>query len=98
MAFLSDTTFRLTLFQDFNFPFSPIFVGVGSSPCTRRAAAATKNAPLEDALHWAINHANDPDFNLPMVRRAKPKTNRGSSAKVRFFSFCKRMKKFFWVR
>ena len=34
----------------------------------RRSAAATGNAPLEVALQWAIAHAGDSDFNLPLVR------------------------------
>ena len=35
----------------------------------RRTAAATKNAPLEVSLQWAITHANDPDFNIPLVKK-----------------------------
>merc|ERR1712185_554447 len=41
----------------------------------------TRNAPLEQALEWAIAHAEDPDFNLPMVRRSKKGKGRGRSSK-----------------
>lgn len=35
----------------------------------RRTAIMTSNAPLEEALRWAINHGNDSNFNHPVVAR-----------------------------
>ena len=47
----------------------------------RRAAAATKNSCFEDALTYAIAHANDPDFNDPLgVDSAEDEAKREAAA------------------
>lgn len=53
-------------------------MGFSANGC-RRAAVATRNADLETAMNWIIEHMEDPDFNDPPVLPEEPTATAAST-------------------